>query len=328
MKTKLFSIIGSTLIAGTILLPNQSYADEQAIKVFINGEQLNFEVSPVIQNGTTLVPLRIIFEKFGYNVSWHPENQSILGLKDGVGIQMNIGNNQAYVRGKAFTLEVPPTIINGNTLVPLRFISEASGNAVSWDGDTKSIYIGDKSQVTKEPVVTTGESKDTYYNVTWGTSETAIKAKKTDKPVLERINNNGYKEVIYNQVLEGDDNAKLGYTFDESGLREITYLSSYHTEFDDIFGIYTLLDMDRSYLYNNGKSQDEFNWKVNDTRVSAYKKVYGSNYRGMAEMGIKQKELDLIAQFTADDAYVHILLTNMGSTTKPEYMVALSYVKK
>lgn len=34
-------------------------------KYFLNGSQLSFDVSPVIKNGTTLVPLRAIFEPLG-----------------------------------------------------------------------------------------------------------------------------------------------------------------------------------------------------------------------------------------------------------------------
>lgn len=93
------SLLLTSMFATSIALPTNVFADD-AITVYVDGQQLSFEVEPVIKDGTTLVPLRAIFEKFGYEVSWHPEDQTILGLKDGADIQMNIGNNQAYVRGK------------------------------------------------------------------------------------------------------------------------------------------------------------------------------------------------------------------------------------
>lgn len=37
-----------------------------------------------------------------------------------------------------------PFIYNGSTYVPLRYIGEAMGKKVLWDGDTKSIYINDE----------------------------------------------------------------------------------------------------------------------------------------------------------------------------------------
>lgn len=37
-----------------------------------------------------------------------------------------------------------PFIYNGRTYVPLRYIGEAMGKKVLWDGDTKSIYINDE----------------------------------------------------------------------------------------------------------------------------------------------------------------------------------------
>lgn len=39
-------------------------------------------------------------------------------------------------------------IYQGTTYVPLRFISESLGEDVTWDGKTRSIYIGDKPQGT------------------------------------------------------------------------------------------------------------------------------------------------------------------------------------
>ena len=37
-----------------------------------------------------------------------------------------------------------PFIYNGRTYVPLRYVGEAMGKKVLWDGDTKSIYINDE----------------------------------------------------------------------------------------------------------------------------------------------------------------------------------------
>jgi hypothetical protein len=47
----------------------------------------------------------------------------------------------AYINGSAFSLDVPPEIIDGRTLVPLRFISETFGCNVNWDGNTQTVSI-------------------------------------------------------------------------------------------------------------------------------------------------------------------------------------------
>ena len=58
-----------------------------------------------------------------------------------VDIKLTIGENLMIVEGDtAIELDVPATIINDRTMVPLRAIFEALGAAVSWDGETRTIF--------------------------------------------------------------------------------------------------------------------------------------------------------------------------------------------
>lgn len=43
------------------------------------------------------------------------------------------------INGEAVETEVPPQIIDGRTMVPVRAIFELVGAEVSWDGDTKTV---------------------------------------------------------------------------------------------------------------------------------------------------------------------------------------------
>lgn len=56
-------------------------------------------------------------------------------------IQLTIGSQAAMVNGKQTKLDVPPMIMNGRTLVPIRFISEALGAEVAFDAATRTITI-------------------------------------------------------------------------------------------------------------------------------------------------------------------------------------------
>ena len=51
------------------------------------------------------------------------------------------------VSGKEIKPETPAYIENGRTMVPLRFISEALGEKVDWNAETKSVIIGDNKAV-------------------------------------------------------------------------------------------------------------------------------------------------------------------------------------
>lgn len=120
---------------------------ESEIKVLLNGNQLNFDVQPQLIDNRTMVPMRTIFEALGSNVSWDEESQiiiagyqsSIIMLKidSTVMVAENLSTNQE----NKITLDVPPQVINGKTLVPVRAISESLGAKVEWDDETQTIII-------------------------------------------------------------------------------------------------------------------------------------------------------------------------------------------
>lgn len=119
-----------------------SVSASQGVTIYINGEKQSFSNQALIESGSTLVPLRGIFEALGAEVIWNQKDQSIDASKGNTKIWLKIGSNNAKVNGNNVTLTVPAKIINGNTLVPLRFISESLGENVKWDQATRTVYIG------------------------------------------------------------------------------------------------------------------------------------------------------------------------------------------
>jgi len=110
-------------------------------KVFVNGVKPDFDVKPFIQEGRTLVPFRALCETLGAQVGWNAETQTITVLKGSKVIEMTIGNNTALVDGKQTTLDVPPSIVDGRTVVPLRFVGESLDTKVSYDDNTEIIKV-------------------------------------------------------------------------------------------------------------------------------------------------------------------------------------------
>jgi hypothetical protein len=56
-------------------------------------------------------------------------------------IKIWINNKFGYLNDKLIELEIPPLIIKGRTMVPLRFIVESFGGEVFWNDSDKSIKI-------------------------------------------------------------------------------------------------------------------------------------------------------------------------------------------
>ena len=105
--------------------------------VRLDGAYMTFtDASPYIENGTTMLPYRAIFEALGATVGFdnsNPRRVRITGSLGGNQIVMYIGELTAYRNGQPITLRVAPKIINGRTMVPLRFIGESLGIGVQWD---------------------------------------------------------------------------------------------------------------------------------------------------------------------------------------------------
>lgn len=111
------------------------------IKVLLNGIPVSFDVPPVIENGRTLVPFRAIGESLGVQVHWDNASRRVIAQQGSSIIELTVGNPTAKVNGQPVTLDVPATIRQGRTLVPLRFFSQAFGANVHWDNPSRTVTI-------------------------------------------------------------------------------------------------------------------------------------------------------------------------------------------
>ena len=102
---------------------------------------LGFETPPVIESGSTLVPMRFLFEQMGADVEWNGETQTVTATLDNTEITFSINNINAEVNNILTTMDVPARLVNGKTMVPLRFLSENMGYTVEWDADSRTAII-------------------------------------------------------------------------------------------------------------------------------------------------------------------------------------------
>lgn len=115
---------------------------DQKIKVYLNGEYIQFSSQePTVVERRTLIPLRGIFEKMGYSVSWDAKTKSCVISNDIQTITMRSGHKGMQVNEQAYMLDVPAQIINDSLMIPLRAVAECTGATVTWDAPTKSVYI-------------------------------------------------------------------------------------------------------------------------------------------------------------------------------------------
>lgn len=115
--------------------------DADRIRITYNGIRIEGDTEPVIENGRMLVPLRLVFEKTGAEVSWDDASKSASCTLDGITVIVTSDSTVASINGEEITLDVSPRLVNNRVLVPLRFISEALGATVTWRESTKTAEI-------------------------------------------------------------------------------------------------------------------------------------------------------------------------------------------
>ena len=133
----------SIILALTAVMSGCTTLAEEKIKVTLDGQAMDFDVAPIIQNDRVLVPMRAIFEGLNCSVDYTDIDgkQIITAKNDGNTISLEIGSNEMTVNDEKVSLDTVPVIIDDRTLVPLRAVSEALDCNVDWDGDTKTVAI-------------------------------------------------------------------------------------------------------------------------------------------------------------------------------------------
>ena len=114
------------------------------IRVFISGNELLSDVSPIIEDGRTMVPMRSIFEALGAEINWNDSTKTVTSKSGDREISVTIGKKSITVNGAEMPLDVAPVISGGRTLVPARAVSEGLGCSVYWNNETRVVSIEKK----------------------------------------------------------------------------------------------------------------------------------------------------------------------------------------
>ncbi len=161
MKTNLLGKVTVFVIALIVCISFTAFGATE-VSVYVDNDKVEFDVSPIIENGRMLVPLRGVFEKLGAVVDWNKNISEVVVKDSNNEIEMILGNDKVIVNGEVRTIDVPTRMINSRTFAPLRFVSENLGHTVKWDQNTNSVYItkNDTVNTSKNMVMTVGSKEN------------------------------------------------------------------------------------------------------------------------------------------------------------------------
>ncbi|MDY0235207.1 MAG: stalk domain-containing protein [Gudongella sp.] len=120
------------------IIDNNSYTAD--------GELIVMDVSPMIVEGRTMLPIRYAASPLGADIKWNGEDKKVTLILGDKILELWVGQSNALVNGLTIPIDadnpnVKPLIVNERTMLPLRFVTENLGCELLWDPETKKITI-------------------------------------------------------------------------------------------------------------------------------------------------------------------------------------------
>jgi outer membrane protein assembly factor BamB len=123
----------------------------------VNDNEYKADISPQIKNSRTLLSVRYVIDPLGGDITWDPIKQKVTcsllvprsqtdDLTQKNTVELWIGKPTAKINGTSVRIDpnnpdVVPVIIDGRTMVPMRFLVESLGCSVEWIAESKEIVL-------------------------------------------------------------------------------------------------------------------------------------------------------------------------------------------
>ena len=130
--------VGSYFDCFTIALADGSF------KVLVEGNTLETDVEPYIEQGISMIPFRAFGEALGATVTWDAENRSATIATEKVSLTIVENSDTAYWANYPLKLDCPARIINGRFMVPIRFVANNLQYNINWAAGTNHAFITKK----------------------------------------------------------------------------------------------------------------------------------------------------------------------------------------
>ena len=121
------------------MIPGTVAASE--IVIVVDGEAVQFENPPLMDNCRILVPMREIFTAMGAVVTWDDETATASAVADNVRIAIPIGSYLPTVNDVPVTIDAPAMVAGNCTYIPLRFAVESLGGRIRWEASGDTAFI-------------------------------------------------------------------------------------------------------------------------------------------------------------------------------------------
>ena len=129
--------------------------DKDEIHIIYNDTAVEYEdAAPINTEGRVMIPFRAALETMNATVDYDEETKTVTATKGDTTITFELLDDTIYIDNNGekseITMDVPMLVEDGRTYVPVRFMSNALGMQVGWDGITRTVVIMDYDVVAAE----------------------------------------------------------------------------------------------------------------------------------------------------------------------------------
>ncbi len=145
IKVEVFDADGEILETRDIDYENCDYLNMRVWigrdEMEVNGEMIKLDTPATILRDRTMIPFRAVADSFSATTEWVSETRTVVFIYGKTRVLMPIGSPIVTIDGKESAIDPPATIINGRTMVPLRFVAETFDASVQYDANEKLVMI-------------------------------------------------------------------------------------------------------------------------------------------------------------------------------------------
>lgn len=147
MKKKILLPLSLSLL---LLVGSSSAWSEQPIQVIVDKKMEKLPYPVVVEQGTTLLPVRFFSEKLNAKVEYLADIDAVYLTKGDTTVQINARTSEAYINGSGYSLNGMVKTIDNRIYVPLRFLGEVLGTEIQWNNEARQITINTETAQTTQ----------------------------------------------------------------------------------------------------------------------------------------------------------------------------------
>ncbi len=194
----------------------------------VDEKTINCEVPPIVFDDYSVVPARDVFEAMGASVKWNAEMQRVTVIYDDTMVELYINKKTVKLNGAKKEAPIPPKLINGKTMIPVRFVAEALGFTVNFDSKTDTISIETGKAQKPIPEISNPASTKPAYDISL-TKYTYSKENDVVSVIFTFSESVKYSHFILKEPTR--------LVIDTENTKFPTTLKSTETDFDDVTAI-------------------------------------------------------------------------------------------